>query len=121
MSAVRDADRIIGIINSKEGIDKYRVLVNRVRPKMIKNNEMMSVDDVLSVLSAELMGVIPEDTGIITSTNKGEPIVNDEKSLAGQAYTNVAKRLMGEDVPLLDLDQPKGLMGKIKKLFSKKA
>lgn len=121
MSAVRDADRIIGLINSKEGIDKYRVLVNRVRPKMIKNNEMMSVDDVLSVLSAELMGVIPEDTGIITSTNKGEPIVNDEKSLAGQAYTNVAKRLMGEDVPLLDLDQPKGLMGKIKKLFSKKA
>ena len=120
MSAVRDADRIIGLLNSKEGIDKYRVLVNRVRPKMIKNNEMMSVDDVLSVLSADLMGVIPEDTGIITSTNKGEPIVNDEKSLAGQAYTNVAKRLMGEDVPLLDLDQPKGIIGKIKKMFAKK-
>ena len=87
---------------------------------MFKSNEMMSVEDVVSILSAELIGVIPEDTGIITSTNKGEPIVNNEKSLAGQAYFNVARRILGEDIPWLDIDQPKTLVGKIKKFFQKK-
>ena len=81
--------------------------------------------DVVEILSAELIGVIPEDTGVITSTNKGEPIVNDEKSLAGQAYLNVARRIQGEDVPFLDIDQPKNIIEKIKKftkkLISKKA
>jgi septum site-determining protein MinD len=65
-----------------------------------------------------LIGIIPEDTGIITSTNKGEPIVNDEKSLAGKAYNNVARRIIGEDVPFLDLDEPKGFVAKMKKFFS---
>ena len=121
MSAVRDADRIIGLLESKEGVQKYKLLVNRVRPNMIKSNEMMSVEDVVSILSAELIGIIPEDTGIITSTNSGEPIVNNEKSLAGQAYFNVARRIIGEDIPWLDLDQPKTLVGKIRKFFQKKA
>ncbi len=120
MSAVRDADRIIGLLESKEDVKKYKLLVNRVRPNMIKSNEMMSVEDVVSILSAELIGVIPEDTGIITSTNKGEPIVNNEKSLAGQAYFNVARRILGEDIPWLDIDRPKTLVGKIKKFFQKK-
>ncbi|MBR1977734.1 septum site-determining protein MinD [bacterium] len=120
MSAVRDADRIIGLLESKEDVKNYKLLVNRVRPNMIKSNEMMSVDDVVSILSAELIGIIPEDTGIITSTNKGEPIVNNEKSLAGQAYFNVARRILGEDIPWLDIDQPKTIVGKIKKFFQKK-
>ena len=97
MSAIRDADRIIGLLESKD---------------------MVSVDEVVDILSAELIGIIPEDTGIIVSTNKGEPIVNDEKSLAGKAYNNVARRIIGEDVPFLDLDEPKGVMAKIKKFFS---
>ena len=125
MSAIRDADRIIGLLESKEDVKKYRLLVNRVRPNLIKTNDMMSVEDVVEILSAELIGVIPEDTGVITSTNKGEPIVNDEKSLAGQAYLNVARRIQGEDVPFLDIDQPKNIIEKIKKftkkLISKKA
>ena len=79
---------------------------------------MMSVDDVVEILSADLIGIIPEDTGIITSTNKGEPIVNDEKSLAGKAYNNVARRIIGEDVPFLDLNEPKGFVAKMKKFFS---
>ena len=78
MSAIRDADRIIGLLESKEEITSYKLLLNRVRPNLIKNNEMMSVDDVVEILSCQLIGIIPEDTGIITSTNKGEPIVNDE-------------------------------------------
>ena len=119
MSAIRDADRIIGLLESKEDVKKYRLLVNRVRPNLIKTNDMMSVEDVVEILSAELIGVIPEDTGVITSTNKGEPIVNDEKSLAGQAYLNVARRIQGEDVPFLDIDQPKNIIEKIKKITKK--
>ena len=118
MSAVRDADRIIGLLESKEEIKSYRLLLNRVRPNLIKSNDMMSVDDVVDILSAQLIGIIPEDTGIITSTNKGEPIVNDEKSLAGQAYNNVARRIIGEDVPFLNLEEDKGIVARVKKFFS---
>ena len=85
---------------------------------MIKSQDMMSVDDVVEILSAQLIGIIPEDTGIITSTNKGEPIVNDEKSLAGQAYRNVAKRIIGEDVPFLNLEEETGVVAKVKKFFA---
>ena len=118
MSAVRDADRIIGLLEAKEEIKSYKLLLNRVRPNLIKSNDMMSVDDVVEILSADLIGIIPEDTGIITSTNKGEPIVNDEKSLAGKANNNVARRISGEDVPFLNLEEPKGFVAKMKKFFS---
>ena len=119
MSAIRDADRIIGLLEAKEEIKSYKLLLNRVRPNLIKSNDMMSVDDVVEILSCPLIGIIPEDTGIITSTNKGEPIVNDEDSLAGKAYRNVALRILGEEVPFLDLDEPKGFMAKIKSAISK--
>ncbi len=118
MSAVRDADRIIGLLEAKEGIDGYKLLLNRVRANLIQSNDMMSVEDVVDILSCDLIGIIPEDTGVITSTNKGEPIVNDDKSLAGKAYMNVASRIMGEDVPFLDLNEPKGILAKIKKFFA---
>ena len=118
MSAVRDADRIIGLLEAREEIKSYKLLLNRVRPNMIKSNDMMSVDDVVEILSAPLIGIIPEDTGIITSTNKGEPIVNDEKSLAGQAYRNVARRIIGEDVPFLNLEEDTGVLSKVKKFFA---
>ncbi len=118
MSAVRDADRIIGLLEAKEEIESYKLLLNRVRPNLIKSNDMMSVEDVVEILSADLIGIIPEDTGIITSTNKGEPIVNDENSLAGQAYRNVAHRILGEEVPFLNLEEDNSLMGKVKKFFS---
>ena len=119
MSAVRDADRIIGLLEAKEEIKSYKLLINRVRPNLIKSNDMMSVEDVVEILSADLIGIIPEDTGIITSTNKGEPIVNEEKSLAGLAYRNVAKRIMGEEVPFLNLEEETSVLHKVKKFFSK--
>ena len=119
MSAVRDADRIIGLLESKEHIESHKLLINRVRPNLIKTNDMMSVEDVKEILSTELIGVIPEDTGIITSTNKGEPIVNDEEALAGKAYRNVAQRIMGEDIPLLDLTPKESFLDKIKNFFMK--
>ncbi len=119
MSAIRDADRIIGLLNAKEEIESTKLLLNRVRPNLIKNKEMMSVDEVAEILEIPLVGIIPEDTGIITSTNKGDPIVNDDKALAGQAYRNVAQRILGEEVAFLDLDEPKGIVAKIKNVFAK--
>lgn len=118
MSAVRDADRIIGLLEAKEEIKSYRLLINRVRPNLIKSNDMMSVEDVVQILSAKLIGIIPEDTGIITSTNKGEPIVNDEKSLAGRAYKNVAQRIIGNEVPFLDLEAETSVVAKVKKFLA---
>ena len=117
MSAVRDADRIIGLLEAKEEIESYKLLLNRVRPQLIEQNDMMSVDDVVEILSCDLLGVIPEDTHIITSTNKGEPIVNDETALAGQAYQNIARRILGEEVPFLDIDVPQDFVSKVVRFF----
>lgn len=117
MSAIRDADRIVGLLEAREEITSYKLVLNRVRPTMIKNNDMLSVDDVVEILQVKLLGIIPEDENIIVSTNKGEPIVNMENSKAGNAYHNVAKRIMGEDVPFIELETEKTFMGKIKSFF----
>lgn len=109
MSAVRDADRIIGLLEArKDEIEHYRLVINRIRPAMVRNSDMMSVDDVLDILSVKLLGVVPEDEDIIISTNKGEPVAGTDNARAGLAYRNIARRLKGEDVPLLDLDAPNG-------------
>lgn len=105
MSAVRDADRIIGLLEArKDEITQYRLVINRIRPAMVKSNDMMSVEDVLEILSVSLLGVVPEDEEIIISTNKGEPLAGTENIRSGQAYRNIARRLLGQDVPLMDLD-----------------
>jgi septum site-determining protein MinD len=117
MSSVRDADRIIGLLEAKEEIKSLKLVLNRVRPNMIKANDMMSVEDVVDILSIDLLGIIPEDTEIITSTNKGEPVVHDENAKSGQAYMNISKRIIGEDVPFLNLEEPKTWLDKLKDLF----
>ena len=107
MSAVRDADRIIGLLEArKEEIGQYRLVINRIRPAMVRNSDMMSVGDVLDILSVKLLGVVPEDEEIIISTNKGEPVAGTDNTRSGLAFRNIARRLRGEDVPLLDLDVP---------------
>lgn len=118
VSAVRDADRIIGLLESNE-VRNPKLLLNRVREDMVKKGDMMSTDDVLEILAIDLMGVVPDDQSIIVATNKGEPAVTDNKSLAGQAYRNIVRRIMGEDVPVMDLKN-NGFFGKIKSLFKKK-
>jgi septum site-determining protein MinD len=121
MSAVRDADRIIGLLEAKDDMINYKLVLNRVRPNMIKTNDMMDVDDVLDILSIKLLGVIPEDKDIIISTNKGEPIVLNDESLAGLAYRNVVRRITGEDVPFLNLDSQPSWFDRLKGLFVKTA
>ncbi len=120
MSAVRDADRIIGLLEArKDEISQYRLVLNRIRPSMVKTNDMMSVDDVLEILSIKLLGVVPEDEGIIVSTNKGEPIAGTDNTRSGLAFRNIARRLRGEDVPLMDLEElNQGWLNKVVKFFN---
>jgi len=119
VSAVRDADRIIGLL-SAAGIDDARLLVNRMRPDMVKRGDMLGLDDTLDILGIDLIGVVPEDEKIIRSTNMGEPIVLMDKSLAGRAYRNIVRRILGENVPLMSMDDDSGFGARLKKLFGGK-
>ncbi len=103
ISAVRDADRVIGILESK-GLYKPKLIINRIRYDMVKRGDMMNIDDIVDILAIDLMGVVPDDEEIVISTNKGEPAVIEGRSLAGKAYMNITKRILGEDVELLNLE-----------------
>jgi septum site-determining protein MinD len=103
VSAVRDADRVVGLLEASD-VKYTKLLVNRLKPAMVQEDQMMSVRDVLDILAVPLLGVIPDDERVIVSSNRGEPLVLDAKlSLAGMAFQNIARRLLGEEVPLLDL------------------
>lgn len=116
VAAVRDADRIIGLLEAAE-MEAPRLIINRVRPDMVRRGDMMDIEDMLEILAIELLGVVPEDEMIVVSTNKGEPAILDKRSRAGQAYHNISRRLLGEEVPLLNLEGNEGLVAKLKKLF----
>lgn len=118
VSAVRDADRIIGLLEAAEK-DSPVLIVNRIKPHMVEKGAMMSIDDVLEVLAIDLLGIVPDDEKVVVTTNKGEPAVLDDQSLAGKAYNNIARRILGEEVPLLDIQQGKGLWAKITHFFKK--
>jgi septum site-determining protein MinD len=101
--SIRDADRVIGLLMAKD-ITKIHLIVNRIRPNMVKNDDMMSIEDVKNILGIQLLGVIPDSEKIIIASNRGEPIVLDTKNcLPRTAFDNTAKRLLGEDVTFLDL------------------
>ncbi len=119
VSAVRDADRIIGLLEANE-LRNPKLLVNRVRADMVKRGDMMTIDDIVDILAIDIIGVVPDDEKIVVSTNKGEPAVTDNKSLAGEAYRNITRRIMGEDIPLLNLENDEGFVLKLKKLFGLK-
>ena len=107
VSSVRDADRIVGLVEAAE-LPIPRVIVNRLDPALVRRGDMMSVDDVTEILAIPLLGVVPNDETIITSTNRGEPAALDMASRAGQAFRNIAARLTGEEVPLMQLEEPDG-------------
>lgn len=116
VAAVRDADRIVGLLEAAE-LRNPRLIINRLRPLMVKRGDMMDINDMIDILAIELLGVVPEDEIIVVSTNRGEPAALDMNSIAGQAYRNIAKRITGEDVPLLSLEVDESFFGKIRKLF----
>lgn len=119
VSAVRDADRIIGLL-SAAGVNDCELLVNRMRPDMVRKGDMLAIDDTLDILGIELIGVVPEDEKIIRSSNMGEPIVMNDKASAGKAYRNITQRIMGENVPLLELEDEGGLAALFKRLLKGK-
>jgi septum site-determining protein MinD len=116
VSAVRDADRIIGIVEAEEK-GTPRLLINRLNLEMVRQNNMLSADDVVDLLAIHLLGIVPEDKNVIISTNQGTPVALDGKTPAGIAYRNIAKRIMGEEVPLMDLDKGSGFFSKISNVF----
>ena len=115
VSPVSDADRIVGLLEANE-IHKIDLIVNRLRMDMVKRGDMMSIEDVVEILAIDLIGAVPDDDSIVISTNQGEPLVGDD-SLAGQAYMNICRRVMGEKVEMLDLDVKEGFFKKLSKLF----
>lgn len=116
VAAVRDADRIVGLLEAEE-FPSPRLIVNRVRPQMVRRGDMMDIDDILDILAIDLIGVVPEDEQIVVTTNRGEPAAGKNNSRAGQAYRNIAARLLGDDVPFMDLNSGEGLFQRIRRLF----
>jgi len=116
VSAVRDADRIIGLVEAEEK-GPAKLIINRLKPEMVKRGDMLSVNDVLDLLAVELIGIVPEDEGVLTGGNRGAPVAFDGKGMAGQAFRNISRRLKGETVEFLDLSSQSGLFGKITRFF----
>jgi septum site-determining protein MinD len=119
VSAVRDADRIVGLVEAAEK-GPPSLVINRIKPRMVNRGEMLSVEDVVETLAIDLMGVVPEDETIVTSTNRGEAAVFDQQSLAGRAFFDIARRLTGEDVPLMALSDQQGVLERLFGLFGRK-
>ncbi|SCP95035.1 septum site-determining protein MinD [Anaerobium acetethylicum] len=117
VSAIRDADRIIGLLEANE-VKKIDLIVNRIRMDMVKRGDMMSIEDVVDILAINLIGAVPDDENIVISTNQGEPLVGSD-ALAGQAYMNICRRIIGEEVPMLDLGANNNFWSKLMGLFKK--
>ncbi|HBS60283.1 MAG TPA: septum site-determining protein MinD, partial [Firmicutes bacterium] len=94
-----------------------KLVVNRIRPQMVKKGDMMDIDDMIDILAIDLLGVVPEDEHIVVSTNRGEPAICNEQSRASQAYRNIVRRILGENVPLMSLEFEVGLVDRLKKFF----
>lgn len=117
VSAIRDADRIIGLLEA-EDVRTKELIINRIRMDMVRRGDMMSVDDVMDILSVPILGTVPDDEDIVISTNQGEPLVGSD-CLAGRAYANICHRVLGEEVPFLDLEVKSSVWNKLREIFKK--
>jgi septum site-determining protein MinD len=118
VSAVRDADRIIGLIEADEK-GPAQLIINRLRPQMVKRGDMLDIADVLDILAIYLLGIVPEDENIIISSNRGIPIALENHSKSGQSFRNIAARLLGEDIPLMDFSEPSGVFSRLTQWLSR--
>lgn len=116
ISSVRDADRIIGLLE-QEDIEPPKLVINRIRSHMMENGDSLDVDDITSTLAVDLIGIVQDDENVIKATNSGEPVAMNPNSKASIAYRNIARRVLGESVPLQSLETEKSLFFKVKKLF----
>ena len=117
VSAIRDADRIIGLLSAND-VKRVDLIVNRLRMDMVKRGDMMNINDVTDILAIDLIGAVPDDEQIVISTNQGEPLVGSD-CLAGQAYANICHRVLGEEVPFLDLEVKSNVWNKLRDIFKK--
>lgn len=115
-SSVRDADRIIGLLE-KEEVESPHLIVNRIRNHMVKNGDMLDVDEIVQILSIELLGIVADDDEVIKASNHGEPIALNPNTKASIAYRNISRRILGESVPLLSLEEERGMISRVKKFF----
>lgn len=113
VSAIRDADRVIGLLEASL-LKDIHLIVNRLNHRMVKNGDMMSTADIVSLLSVPLLGVVPESQEVVISTNRGIPLVHERGSKAGAAFQKIASRLNGENIPFDD-DKEESFMGRIKR------
>lgn len=116
VSSVRDADRIIGLVEAAE-LPIPRLVLNRIDPELVRRGDMLSLDDVADILAIPILGIVPLDETIVSSTNRGEPAALDRTSRAGQGFRNIARRLTGEDVPLMDIDVQDGAFKRMLRAF----
>ena len=117
VSAIRDADRIIGLLEA-EDLRDIRLIINRLRMDMVKRGDMMSVEDVSDILAVPLIGILPDDEQVVIGTNQGEPVIGLD-SKAGKGYLNICKRITGTEVSFMNLDTGKGLFSRISHAFRK--
>ncbi|MCD7032927.1 septum site-determining protein MinD [Metabacillus sp. GX 13764] len=121
ISAVRDADRIIGLLE-KEEIEPPKLVINRIRNHLVQNGDMLDVDEIVAHLSIDLIGIVADDDQVIKASNSGEPIAMDPNNKAAIAYRNIARRILGEAVPLQSLEETnKGFFAKLKQFFGVRA
>lgn len=116
VSAVRDADRIVGLLEA-ENKGPGKLIINRIKPEQVKRGEMLSADDVHDILAIKIIGIVPEDESVVPASNSGIPVTLNEGSRAGVAFRNIARRLTGEDVPFMPLDDNNGFFQRLSKLF----
>ena len=116
VSAVRDADRIIGLVKSEEK-GPGQLIINRYNSSLVKRGDMLTPDDVLELLAIELIGIIPEDESVIIGSNRGQPVTLFEKSKSGKAFKNVAGRLLGQDIPFLNLEEKNGILNLLTRMM----
>ncbi|MFK7694223.1 septum site-determining protein MinD [Paenibacillus sp. HJGM_3] len=115
-AAVRDADRIIGLLE-QEKIHGPKLIINRIRANMVKKGDMLDIDEICSVLAIDLLGIVPDDEHVIKAANSGEPTVMNPKSKAAIAYRNIARRMLGDTVPLMPLEEKPGVFVRMKKFL----
>jgi len=115
-ASVRDADRIIGLLE-QEDMERPSLIINRIRSHMIQKGDMLDIDDILQILAIDLIGIVVDDDDVIKASNNGEPVAFQPKSGASIAYRNIARRILGETVPLQALEQKQTIMQKVKKFF----
>jgi septum site-determining protein MinD len=115
-AAVRDADRVIGLLE-KSHVGAPKLVINRIRPNLLKSGEILDVDEVCQVLAIDLLGIVPDDDSVIRHAQQGEPIVMNPSARASIAYRNIARRILGETVPLMPFEEKTGMLQRVKKFF----